>query len=580
MVLEKLLPYQVGHVLQLQEALSANQCVLDASDTGTGKTYCALALCALMNLEPLIICPKSVIPSWISVAKSLGVTIFGIANYELLKGGKYYTSSLEAVDCPFIDKIEKKEEKEEKLHKLKKKVEKISKLTKKDTNDTEKNKVEIKEENEKQNSDKKVDDTDKDTSSDNNAKKKKSKSNKVEFLFQFPKNVIVIFDEAHRCKNFKTLTSRMLIGASEAGNKVVLLSATITDKIQCFKPFGVVFNLYNDVKNFNIWVRRQINMRKADKDFCDLDNDSMKLKLIHDTIFPKKGSRLKISELGGLFPENQVVAKCYHSDNTDEITELYNVINQALADLKNKEVMSEGLGKIIRARQKIEMFKIPIIMDLAQEAIDNGQSVAIFVNFKETMYQLALNLETDCLIHGDQGMDERQSCIDDFQSNKRKIIIAIIQAGGVGISLHDIHGGHQRMSIISPTWSGQDLVQCLGRIHRAGAKSPALQRIVFCAGTCEDKICQTIQDKMTNIKAINNGDISPVKIKTDDLEIIEENVTSFNDKKKEIEEKFKDDKETEKPIKLVKPKSVHNVINKRDGIADDISETIKKKKKK
>ena len=55
----------------------------------------------------------------------------------------------------------------------------------------------------------------------------------------------------------------------------------------------------------------------------------------------------------------------------------------------------------------------------------------------------------------------------------------MIQAGGVGVSLHDLHGGHPRMSIISPTWSGQDLKQVLGRIHRAGSKTPAIQKIVF-----------------------------------------------------------------------------------------------------
>ena len=33
---------------------------IDASDTGTGKTYCALSIAKKLNLKPLIICPKSV----------------------------------------------------------------------------------------------------------------------------------------------------------------------------------------------------------------------------------------------------------------------------------------------------------------------------------------------------------------------------------------------------------------------------------------------------------------------------------------------------------------------------------------
>ena len=86
------------------------------------------------------------------------------------------------------------------------------------------------------------------------------------------------------------------------------------------------------------------------------------------------------------------------------------------------------------------MYKIPIFIDLVEEALDNKYSVVFFVNYIETMNTLAHHLKTDCLIHGCQNMEKRQSCIDDFQANKRNILIAIMQVGCVGISLHDIHG--------------------------------------------------------------------------------------------------------------------------------------------
>ena len=60
-ITNKLLSYQVGHVLQLTECLRLRNRVLDASDTGTGKTYCAIAACSILKLSPIIICPKSVI---------------------------------------------------------------------------------------------------------------------------------------------------------------------------------------------------------------------------------------------------------------------------------------------------------------------------------------------------------------------------------------------------------------------------------------------------------------------------------------------------------------------------------------
>jgi superfamily II DNA or RNA helicase len=221
---------------------------------------------------------------------------------------------------------------------------------------------------------------------------------------------------------------------------------------------------------------------------------------------------MKIKELGDLFPQNNIISQCYYMANYKEVDKLYEEINSAMAELKDKETRSEALGKIIRARQRIELLKIPIFEDIAEEAIDNGYSLAIFVNYKETMHQLCNQLNCNCVIHGDQTLEERTNNIDDFQSNRKKIIIAIIQAGGVGISLHDIHGGHPRMSIISPTWSGQDCQQVLGRIHRAGSKSPAIQKIVYCAKSYEESICKIIKDKLTNLSAINDGDLNGPKI--------------------------------------------------------------------
>ena len=61
-------------------------------------------------------------------------------------------------------------------------------------------------------------------------------------------------------------------------------------------------------------------------------------------------------------------------------------------------------------------------------------------------------------------------------------MIANIRAGGVGISLHDTIGNFGRVSLISPTWSSIELKQALGRIDRAGARTPCIQRIVYCKG--------------------------------------------------------------------------------------------------
>lgn len=493
-VINKLLSFQIKHTVQMYNCLLREKCVLDASDTGTGKTYCTIAVCKLLNKVPLVICPKSVINTWIDVCNLFGVKIQGIANYEMLKTGKYYIikdDELELTKFPFYNK----------------------------------NKDEAKQNN---------------------------------FTFDLPEDVIMIFDEAHRCKNYKSNTSKLLLSAHRSPNKIILLSATISDKIDCFRPFGVVFGLYDGPAKYKKWINSKITVYKLlrDKYQSDpnrLDNDNclkkhyeyynfnkvtnleeiteneIKLQIIHSSIFSKYGSRMKIKELGDLFPQNNIISKCYYLENYKEVDMLHNEINNALNSLKKKETRSDALGKIIRAKQRIELLKIPIFQDLAEEALENGYSVVIFVNYRQTMNYLSGHLDCKHLIHGDQTFEERNMIINNFQNNKIKLIISIIQAGSVAISLHDIHGGHPRLSLISPTWSGQDMKQCLGRIHRAKSKSPAIQKIIFCAKTYEEKICNLVHKKLINVSAINDGDFVGPLIKTENINMNENINNEEND---------------------------------------------------
>ena len=481
MIMTKLLSYQVAHTLQLIECLKLKNRVLDASDTGTGKTYCAIAVASILNLKPFIICPKSVISSWIKVLNEFSCPYIGIANYEALKNNSYYdgfksNGELDPIHCPYMS-------------------------------------------------------IDLEVINKNETDPKKIKYSK-KFKFQFPPNILIIFDEAHRCKNYGTQTSNLLMAIIQNNIKVMLLSATITDKINCFKPFGCVFNFYRKPEDFRVWITKHKSYEK--ERYKNWDSDNIKLDIIHRTVFPRFGSRLKIAELGDLFPQNNIQADSYYLENHLEVEKIYKEINQEILDIKNLEDKSERLAKLLRARMRIEMLKVPIYMDLSQEGLDSGYSVVIFVNFSATLEYLCYHLKTLCIIRGGQSIEERQKNIDDFQANRSKLIIVMIQAGGIGVSLHDLHGKHPRMSIISPTWSGQDLKQVLGRIHRAGSKTPAIQKIVFVKDTEEENICTLIKKKLTNIQAINDGII-------DDVEIALEHYTLKDEEKKE--DKIEDKKE-------------------------------------
>ena len=104
-----LLEYQVPHVQNLLGSLEKNNIVLDTSDTGCGKTYCALAICKQLNLEPIIICPKSIISNWKKISANFKIKPLFVCNYESIRKGKYYEKGnmLNRQKCPYLRYIKK-----------------------------------------------------------------------------------------------------------------------------------------------------------------------------------------------------------------------------------------------------------------------------------------------------------------------------------------------------------------------------------------------------------------------------------------------------------------------------------------
>lgn len=447
---DKLLTYQIDHTLNLIYILKHNITALDASDTGTGKTYTAVATCAQMRLKPIIICPKSVLSSWNRVCKIFDVKPLMIVNYESIRAGKYYTNGLRK-KCPYIEIIENNEE--------------------------------------------------------------KSKNIEYKWHLENEDNVIFIFDEVHKCSNLETLNGKLLYYTKNEEKYTLILSATVADYPEKFKLFFYVLNFIDpgDVKLKKLTYDQYMSIM-----YKWILRDSKPMLRIHNMLYPTRATRMKIDVLGDLFPETQIIAQPYTMERKrqEQIEKEYRVIANELDSIKEKGKKDRGniLTKILRAHQKIELLKIPTFVELTNDFIENGFSVVIFVNFTQTLETLATMLYTDCLIYGKQTSDIRDKNINKFQENKSKVIICNILAGSVGLSLHDLYGGHPRVSLISPTWSSINLIQALGRIHRAGAKSKSLQRIIYTANTIEEKIADKLQIKLRDLNSINDGDVDLTNI--------------------------------------------------------------------
>lgn len=499
--MDKLLEFQKSHVENLVGSLMLNSRVLDASDTGTGKTFCILAACKISDLVPFVITPKSVIANWYKVSEYMGCELYGIANYELMQNCKYLDSKKKKVTADFVKVqeliIEESDSDSDSSTGTMFKFKKSHKAKSKHIDFQKKFRERALA---KAMQGKKVEDEDLVNSGSENEEENKTSKKRIKYDYiwdesKLPGNILFIFDEAHKCKNHKTNNGRLLYKLSKVpGVKIALLSATVVDKPEFFKLPGCVLGFYEDIGSGKHWLQ------KVSKGF----NNPMEA--VHKLIYPDYASRMRIVDLENEFPDNHIVAEKMDMENAAEIEAQYLIIQEALQALKTKEENSTcPLAIINYARQQIELLKVPVFVRLTNELVAQGKHVAIFVNFTDTLLSLGEHLGTKCFIYGDQKIEEREANIQSFAENKDKITICNIRAGGVGISLHDTDGKYPRVALISPTWSAQDLIQVLGRVHRANCKSPVEQKILFCNGTFEETIAAIIQSKVKNIGFLNDG---------------------------------------------------------------------------
>jgi SNF2 family DNA or RNA helicase len=443
----ELFEWQKTHVDALEEALRYHNVAKDGSDTGTGKTIMALETVRRLGKWPIVICPKSVIPTWREWYAEFYPRMkeFPVFNYEAVRVNRAKTKLI-------------------------------------------------------------------------------TRHNKAKGRGAFTWNVdpdksVVIFDEDHRCKNGKSLNGKLLIAARRQRLPMMLLGATSCTNPTEMMAMGYALGLHR-VTDFWRWCFKNGCVRGhfGGLDFVNDQDAPLHLKNLHNHIYvasevAARGSRLRTKEIPD-FPETLITADSYAVDDPKLIDEVYD----ELALLEERKAEDEDpdnpLTAQLRARQTVELLKAPLFTNLASDAIEEGNAVAIFVSFRGTLDAVVKGLKKKghygVTIHGDDTTESRQEACDAFGKGQWVYCVATISAGGVGISLHDTDGERPRVALISPTFSAVDLKQALGRVHRAGAKSKSIQRIVFAAGTVEEKVCHTVRRKLNNLDLINDDELNPI----------------------------------------------------------------------
>ena len=452
-----LLDPQIPHAIKLLDSLYLNGIASDLSETGVGKTYVAAWISKQFRSPLVIICPKSVMPTWTKVLDLFGVKASVMVNYEkLMRGRTPYVSYRK----PQIDPKTglKKQEWRYQLVQAHLPAGCLVIL---------------------------------------------DESHKCKGTTSLNAGLLI----ALKRQGCKVLT----LSATQA---------TDPTEMRAFGYASNLHNLYH-WKDWCIDHGAEEDSRYGTVKFdSENEHSKEKMSKCHDSLFNLQqiSSRLTREQMGSLFPENHIQAEAYDlGSNSPKIQSVYDEMERELDDLEEgtQDYSNHVFAVIMKARRRAEMLKIPLFQEMFEDLYDEGKSIVVFLNFTESIEALSHRLKSQNkfngklgYVYGEQTFKERWKDVEDFQADKKRGLICNLKAGGVALSFHDLIGNYPRASLLSPSFSAIDMLQALGRIHRQGGLTKCFQRILYAAGCIEENACRKVQYRFNNLSCLVDGDLT------------------------------------------------------------------------
>jgi superfamily II DNA or RNA helicase len=429
--------FQKSHVMSMLHILRTaplreSTCVADITPCGYGKTPCGVAVVSELqvdngNLGAIVVCPLSVLPKWREWACRMNVNVV-LVNYETLKLGKVYGQ------------------------------------TKTTTNKKKR------------------------VTSNFMIPIRNSNGDIVDFEWRVPKDMVIIFDEAHVCSNQNSLNGKLML-AARGKARILLLSATLAHNESHFAVFGYMLGCYSSISAGRSWIANYVKSKGG----------------LFNALVPKYAASMILGKNDTMF-ESTIDVDTYG---------LPKKILNRIEELWSFCAKSNNMERQHKIKCIIEHYLSLAIEDKVKQCVKSGGSVIIYLNYRKSVAFMADLLKTTCIIEGGQDDEVRARNIRRFQEDKEHVIVCNTAAGGVGIDLDDRNGKRKRSLFLRPGNSAKNIKQALERPNRLTAKSKSHRFIMFVDTPFERLWRDRIASQIAFLDRLNDSSISPLALKLD-----------------------------------------------------------------
>lgn len=437
--------YQVSHCEKVFSSLAKRKYALDASDTGTGKTYVALECCRRLGVVPLVIGPKSSRAGW-EAAAEIAEHDIEFVGYEKLrgqrKGGNEFKSGL--IDSEWLE--EKRYGKGSLLRWKQPPCMTIFDEVHRCSGST-----------------------------SLNSKALIAAKRQAEFVLTLSATAA---DDPRQMKALGFALglhglSKKLPGRPDYTGWLL--------RHGCTPGWAGGFEFTH-------------NTAKGEKAFEQM----------HTEIFGTgKGARMRKAEIPG-FPQTSIDTMLLTAtDGATEVAEELHRINQM-----GHSSLAEAVACRQHLEELKVPFLIDLAADYALTS-KVVIFVNFTATLQRLLRDLPSALPGDGLvgfISGQQSDRQRAATLADFQANKLDVLICNVQAASESANMHDPTGQVERTALICPVDSGRRYIQLQGRVNRdGGARSQ--QFVVLFKGTYEEKVGKRMKQKGMNIELLNDAEL-------------------------------------------------------------------------